>query len=158
MALFLSTYVNRIDKKGRVSVPAQFRAVLAGQNFNGIVAYPSFVNPAVEAAGMDRIEKLSASIDELDPFSEERDAFATSILAECVQIAFDSEGRIVIPERLMDVAGLGDRAAFVGKGQTFEIWEPERYSEHQKAARERAFEQRAKLRLRKAAPAGEEGA
>ena len=83
MALFLSTFEKPIDKKARVSVPPQFRAALGNQEFKGIVAYPSFINPAVEASGYDRILQLSESIETFDPFSEERDAFATAILAEC---------------------------------------------------------------------------
>src|ERR1700755_2722640 len=100
MALFLSTFEKQIDKKGRVSVPPTFRAVLAAQSFNGMIAYASFTNPCIEACGMERIEKLHAGIEALDPFSEERDAFATAILAGSTQMAFDSEGRVVIPEAL----------------------------------------------------------
>ncbi len=62
VALFISTFVNKVDKKGRVSVPAPFRAALAGQSFAGIVAYPSFVLSAIEACGIDRMEELSQGI------------------------------------------------------------------------------------------------
>src|SRR5687768_12823833 len=102
MALFLSTYTNKVDKKGRVSVPASFRVVLASQNFPGIVAYDSFINPCVEACGMDRIEKLHSQIETLDPFSEEHDAFAATILGGSQQLAFDGEGRVMLPKAMMD--------------------------------------------------------
>lgn len=148
MALFLSTYTNKIDKKGRVSVPAPFRASLASQHFNGIVAYASFVHPCVEACGIDRIERLSESIDDLDPFSEERDAFATSILGGCVQLGFDGDGRVLLPELLISEASLSDRAVFVGKGQTFEIWKPETFEEYSTKARELARDRRGNLSLR----------
>src|SRR4051812_17549324 len=124
MALFLSTYVNKLDKKGRISVPAPFRTVLAEQKFAGIVAYGSFINPCIEGCGFDRIERLSASIDALDPYSDERDAFATTILGGSMQLAFDSEGRVFLPESLIELARIVDQAVFVGKGATFEIWEP----------------------------------
>lgn len=148
MALFLSTYSNKVDKKGRVSVPAPFRTVLVHQHFNGIVAYASFVNPCVEACGMDRIEQLSASIDTLDPYSEERDAFATTILGGSTQLAFDGEGRVLLPEELMAEAGIKTQVVFVGKGATFEIWNPDRFDEYASKAREIAKEQRAALRLK----------
>jgi len=99
MALFLSTFAKKIDKKGRVSVPAQFRAALTEESFGGIVVYSSFVNPCVEASGMARIEKLSSGIDSLDPFSDERDAFATAVLGGSFQLQFDSEGRVTLPPR-----------------------------------------------------------
>jgi MraZ protein len=147
MALFLSTYVNKIDKKGRVSVPAPFRSVLAGQSFPGIVIYGSFINPCIEGCGFDRIERLSAGIDALDPYSDERDAFATTILGGSMQLAFDSEGRVFLPESLMALAKLEEQAVFVGKGATFEIWEPLTFNAYAEKARELAKNQRASLRL-----------
>ena len=102
MALFLSTFKNKIDKKGRVSVPATFRNALKGQNFHGIIAYPSFINPCVEACSFERISKMSDNIETLDPFSEERDAFATAILGGSQQLNFDGEGRVMLPELLLE--------------------------------------------------------
>lgn len=154
MALFLSTYANKIDKKGRVSVPAPFRTVLANQHFNGIVAYSSFVNECIEACGMDRIEQLSASIDTLDPYSEERDAFAMAILGGSIQLAFDGEGRVLLPENLLEMAGINEKAVFVGKGATFEIWSPEKFDAYAEKARQVAKEQRAALRLQAAPKPG----
>lgn len=148
MALFLSTYTNKVDKKGRVSVPASFRAVLASQNFSGIVAYDSFINPCVEACGMDRIERLHAQIDTLDPFSEEHDAFSATILGGSQQLPFDGEGRVMLPKSMLEANGIEDQAVFVGKGQTFEIWEPKAFTEHMATARKLAQERRSQLRAR----------
>ena len=146
MALFLSTYCNKLDKKGRISVPAGFRTVLGKQEFSGIVAYSSFINQCIEACGMDRIEKLSSRIETLDPFSEDRDAFATAILGGSVQLGFDGEGRVMLPESLITLAGLKDQALFVGKGETFEIWEPEAFAAYSAQAREIARARRGHLR------------
>ncbi len=147
MALFLSTYENKVDKKGRVSVPAQYRNMLASQVFHGVVAYASFNHPCVEACGIDRMERLSDSIDALDPYSDERDAFATAILGGSEQLAFDGDGRVVLPEALMKTAGITDKAVFVGKGKTFEIWNPETFRKYAEKARELAHQQRGNLRL-----------
>ncbi len=144
MALFLSTFVNKVDRKGRVSVPATFRTALAGQNFNGIIAFRSFKLPALEASGIDRMEELSGRIDALPEFSEDRDALS-SILADAQPLAFDGEGRIVLPELLCQHAGLTEAAAFVGLGRTFQIWEPQRFEQHQQEMRERARRQGATL-------------
>ncbi len=152
MALFLSTFTNKLDKKGRVSVPAQFRAALVGQEFAGIIAYASFINPCIEACGFDRIAKLSANIESLEPFSEERDAFATAILGGSVQISFDGEGRVMLPEPLLKDAGIKDQVLFVGKGETFEMWEPKAFEEY--AARARALAREKRLRLRSDSPTG----
>lgn len=149
MALFLSTYQNKIDKKGRVSIPAPFRAVLAKEDFQGIIAYSSFVNPCIEACGVQRISRLNASIDLLDPFSAERDAFATSILGGSVQIAFDGEGRVMLPADLLEASKITDLATFVGKGETFEIWNPKQFAEYAERARALAKNARATLQLSK---------
>ena len=147
MALFLSTFEKKIDKKGRVSVPAQFRASLTEEAFGGIVVYSSFIHPCVEASGMSRIEKLSNSIDSLDPFSEERDAFATAVLGGSSQLQFDSEGRVSLPPELLAATGIDEDVVFVGKGQTFEIWEPKKFAAYSKAARELALAKRGSLKI-----------
>ena len=146
--LFLSTYHNRIDKKGRVSVPASFRGALTGQDFAGIVAYASLMHPAIEACGMDRIKKINGRIELLDPFSEERDAFAATIFGESVQLAFDGEGRVMLPESLIESASLKEQAVFIGKGETFEIWEPKAFEAHVTRARELARDKRYQLRAK----------
>ena len=71
--MFLSTYENRIDKKGRVSVPASFRSYLSNLGYNGVICFPSFNNQSIEAWPQDRIEKISNSIDALNPFEEKKD-------------------------------------------------------------------------------------
>ena len=142
MHLFLSTFTNRIDKKGRVSVPAQFRAVLRQDEFQGIIVYPSFVNPCIEASGFSRIEEISSIIEDLDPYSEEKDAFATAILGDSHQLSFDSEGRVILPEVLIKNIALDDKVLFIGKGKSFEIWNPTRFEDYSSKAKEFARNQR----------------
>ena len=60
--MFLSSFENKIDKKGRVSVPATFRSHLNSMGYNGFISYPSFNHAALEACSQDRIEKLSNTI------------------------------------------------------------------------------------------------
>lgn len=149
MNLFLSTFTNKIDKKGRVSVPAQFRAALRQEEFQGIITYPSFVNECVEACGLKRISEISEGIEALDPYSEERDAFATAILGESYQLPLDSDGRVMLNPALIEAADLADKALFIGKGKTFEIWNPLKFATYAEKARKFAREQRDKLRINK---------
>lgn len=141
MALFLSTVVNKIDRKGRVSVPAPFRNALAGQSFMGIVALPSFKFPAVQCAGMDWMERLTSRIDALDLYSDAHDDFTASLFADAYSLPFDVDGRVVLPEKLVAHARLTDTAAFVGRGPTFEIWHPAAFESYRDQARARTAEQ-----------------
>jgi MraZ protein len=137
VAVFLSTFLNKVDKKGRVSVPASFRAQLAAQEFAGIVAFPSFRFEALDCCGLDRMLEMSARHDALDQFSEEHENLAL-IFAQAQQIPFDGEGRISLPEELCAHAGITETVAFVGHGKTFQIWEPDRLALHSAEARKRA--------------------
>jgi MraZ protein len=139
VAVFLSTYLNKVDRKGRVSVPAAFRAALAGSGSSGIVAYRAVKLPAIEAAGLDRIEEMSRRLDSLPELSEEREALAT-LLADMEQLAFDGEGRIMLPPGLAKHAGIEGDATFVGGGPTFQIWEAGRFKRHQEEMRARIRE------------------
>lgn len=147
MALFISTFVNKVDRKGRVSVPATFRAALKGQSFNGIAAFRSYREATLEACAMDRMEELSRGLDALDQFSAEQDELASTIFADAHQLAIDGDGRIVLPPLLAEHAGITDQAAFVGRGATFQIWSPNTFTRHQDEARKRAADRGATLRL-----------
>ena len=144
--MFLSSYENKLDKKGRVSVPASFRSHLSSIGYNGFVAYPSFNHEALEACSEDRIEKLSNTIDSLNPFEEKRDYFATSILSESVSLQFDSEGRVLIADKLLDHAKIKNIILFVGLGKTFQLWEPKSFEKFKTVARKKAYQNRSNLK------------
>ena len=144
--MFLSTYENKLDKKGRVSVPASFRSYLSNLGYNGVICYPSFNNQSIEAWPQDRIEKISNSIDNLSPFEEKRDFFATSILSESTSLQFDSEGRISITTKLLKHAKIKNSMIFVGQGKTFQIWEPSIFEKFKINARKKANINRASLK------------
>ena len=144
--MFLSTYENKLDKKGRVSVPASFRSHLSNLGYNGVICYPSFNNSSIEACSQDRIEKLSNTIDSLNPFEEKRDYFATSILSESVNLQFDTEGRVSLTEKLLTHAKIKNNILFVGLGKTFQIWEPKIFEKFKIEARKKSFKNRGSLK------------
>ena len=144
--MFLSTYENKLDKKGRVSVPASFRSYLSNLGYNGVICYPSFNNQSIEAWPQDRIEKISNAIDSLNPFEEKRDFFATSILSESINLQFDSEGRISLTSKLLKHAKIKSSMIFVGQGKTFQIWEPTVFEKFKVNARKKANLNRASLK------------
>ena len=144
--MFLSTYENKLDKKGRVSVPASFRSYLTNMGYNGIVCFPSFNNQSIEAWPQDRIEKISNAIDTLNPFEDKKDYFATSILSESINLQFDSEGRILITEKLLRHAKIKNSMLFVGQGKTFQIWEPTSFEKFRVTARKKSNITRANLK------------
>ena len=122
--MFLSTFENKIDKKGRVSVPAQFRSYLSNLGYNGVICFPSFNHQCIESWPQDRIEMITSAIDNLNPFEEKKDYFATSILAESINLQFDGEGRILLTNKLIKHAKIKNNMLFVGQGKTFQIWDP----------------------------------
>ena len=144
--MFLSTYENKLDKKGRVSVPASYRSYLSNLGYHGVICYPSFNNQSIEAWPQDRIEKISNSIDSLNPFEEKRDLFATSILSESTNLQFDSEGRISLTSKLLKHAKIKNSMVFVGQGKTFQIWEPTIFEKFKVNARKKANLNRASLK------------
>lgn len=130
-------------------MPASFRSYLSNLGYNGVICYPSFNNPSIEACSQDRIEKISSTIDSLNPFEERRDFFATSILSESVYLQFDTEGRISISVNLLKHANIKNSMLFVGQGQTFQIWEPAIFEKFKVQARKKANLNRASLKWEK---------
>ena len=147
--MFLSTFENKLDKKGRVSVPASYRSYLSNIGYNGIICYPSFNNQCIEAWPQDRIEKISNAIDSLNPFEEKKDYFATSILSESINLQFDSEGRVQLTPKLLKHAKIKNSMLFVGQGKTFQIWEPMLFEKFRANARKKSNVNRASLKWEK---------
>ena len=147
--MFLSTYENKLDKKRRVSVPAPFRSYLSNLGYNGIICFPSFNHPSIEAWPQDRIEKISNTIDSLNPFEEKKDYFATSILSESVNLQFDGEGRIALTKKLLKHSKIKNSILFVGQGKTFQIWEPTSFEKFRVNARKKSNINRAGLKWEK---------
>ena len=147
--MFLSIFENKLDKKGRVSVPASFRSYLSNLGYNGVICFPSFNNQSIEAWSQDRIEKISNAIDTLNPFEEKKDYFATSILSESTNLQFDSEGRILLTQKLLKHAKIKNSMLFVGQGKTFQIWEPSTFEKFRVTARRKSNINRASLKWEK---------
>ena len=147
--MFLSTFENKLDKKGRVSVPASYRSYLSNLGYNGIICFPSFNNQCLEAWPQDRIEKISNAIDTLSPFEEKKDYFATSILSESASLQFDSEGRIILTSKLLKHSKIKNNVLFVGQGKTFQIWEPTSFEKFRVNARKKSNINRASLKWEK---------
>lgn len=152
MALFLSTFVNKIDKKGRVSVPATFRAALSSESFQGFVAFRSYRHQGIECCSESRMAEIASSVDSLDMFSDEQDDLTAAIFADALQIPFDGDGRIVLPQKLREYANIDDQIAFVGRGKTFQLWHPDVFVKVQEEARKRVQEKQATLKVSPHAP------
>ncbi len=149
MALFLGTIENKIDTKGRVSVPADFRMAIKNDDFQGVILYHSFTNKCIEGCTMSRMEQLSDATDNLDLFSEENENLNSLIFSDARQLAFDITGRVIIPSDLLEFAGIKGNALFVGRGKTFQIWNADEFKKHQEQAREKAFKNRPSLSFKK---------
>ena len=142
MGQFVSTFTNKIDSKGRVSVPASFRAILAKEDGEGIYCYPSLDAPALDA-GCDRLVKqIGELLEELAPYGDEKDQLATALYGDSVMLKIDSDGRVNLPPALREHAGISDKVVFVGLGGKFQIWEPEKFEAHRLQAREKVRELR----------------
>src|SRR5438105_4355825 len=124
---FVSNFTLRLDAKGRVSIPAPFRAVLARDGFDGLYCYPTLAAPALDAGGNALLAEIESLIVRFAPYSEEREEVATSLYGTSEVLKLDGEGRVMLTEALKTHAGIMDAAAFVGLGHKFQIWEPGRF-------------------------------
>jgi len=145
VSLFLSTTVNRLDKKGRISVPSTFRAALSEQSFQGVVLFCSHHHACIEGFGWGYVEEMNTRLDTFDLFSDEQDDLATAIFADCIQLPFDKEGRIILPFELIAHAELDEQASFVGLGRKFQIWNPDNFQARRVHARKNIREQKLTL-------------
>ena len=135
MNRFVSNFTNRLDSKGRVSIPAPFRAVLARDGFEDLYVHPALDAPALDAGGNTLLNEIDAFLSTLSPYSDERDQLSTALFGTSEILKVDPEGRVILTETVKAHAGVGDAVTFVGLGHKFQIWEPERFRAHLEEAR-----------------------
>lgn len=140
MDRFVSNFTNRLDSKGRVSIPATFRAVLARDGFEGLYVHPGLDVPALDAGGNALLSEINGLLNTLSPYSEERDLLSTALLGTSEILKVDPEGRVTFSEALKAHAGIADAVTFVGHGHKFQLWEPERFRLHLEEARAKVRE------------------
>ena len=129
MSDFIGRYLNKVDKKGRVSVPAGWRPSLISKDFSGIIAQSSLSEKAIDAYPRDYLELLQGKLDLNDPLLEENEYETTVIFGGSV-LSFDSEGRVVLSDSLRNEINLATEALFVGMGRRFRIWNPKIFNEY----------------------------
>jgi MraZ protein len=136
--LYLGNYVSRLDAKGRVSIPAPFRALLAKDGYEGLFVHPSLDVEAVDCGGHALLRELNMLLDTYPPYTEERDTLSRALLGDSERLKVDPEGRVLLTESCKLRAGISTEVAFVGMGHKFQIWEPGRFRAQQDEARSRA--------------------
>jgi MraZ protein len=137
MDRFVSHFTLRLDAKGRVSIPASFRAVLVRDGFEGLYCYPTLDRPALDAGGNALLGEIETLIARYSPYSEQREQFSTALFGTSEVLKIDGEGRIGLTESLKAHAGISDEATFAGLGHKFQIWEPGRFRAELAEATER---------------------
>jgi MraZ protein len=130
MDRFVSNITLRLDSKGRVSIPAAYRAVLARDGFDGLYCYPALNQPAIDAGGNALLAEIERLIGRFPPYSNEREEFLAALYGTGETLKIDSEGRVILTDALKGHSGISDAISFVGLGHKFQMWEPERFRAH----------------------------
>ena len=144
--LFMDTVVNKVDAKGRVSLPADYRAIVKTKE-SEIVCYRSLTAPCIEGCLEDLLDKLASEMeDALDFFSETQDDLTNLVFGDAKRYSFDSTGRIMLSEKLLKHAQIKDSAVFVGKGRKFQIWNPKNWEKEEARIRAEVMKKRPSIR------------
>ena len=144
--LFMDTIYNKVDAKGRVSLPSDYRAIVKELSTE-IVCYRSLSSPCIEGCTEELLEKLASEMEtSLDFFSQTQDDLTNLIFGDARRFTFDSTGRISLSEKLLKHAEITDTAVFVGKGRKFQIWNPENWAKEEARIRAEVLKNRPSLR------------
>jgi MraZ protein len=135
MSRFLSNATNRIDAKGRVSVPSAFRSVLAQRNVQELYCFQDFVFPAISIGGPDLLERFERQIAAEDPFSPDANEMSLLIHGGGVFMKLDAEGRLMVTDFIRGFTGISDEVTFVGRADHFQLWQPQAFVAAQAQAR-----------------------
>ena len=123
--LFLSTFETKIDKKGRISIPARYRSLLE-KSEEELILFSTPESNYVQGCGNNYIKRLWETNLELDQISNEA-LYIQDILSDSIHAKIDAEGRILLSEKLIEIAKLTSTVLFAGRGETFQIWDPKNF-------------------------------
>ncbi|MGF1605109.1 MAG: division/cell wall cluster transcriptional repressor MraZ [Rhodothalassiaceae bacterium] len=130
MALFWGEYEKRIDKKGRVSVPSEFRTALAQSGSQELIVLPEPKQPWVRGMPRHAFEQVLAQLQrQHGRFTAQRTRASRFVFGRARPLSFDPEGRISLPKAFLEHAGITDALVFVGGGDHIQIWQPDRLNE-----------------------------
>lgn len=124
--MFNSSFEGGIDAKGRVSIPAAFRAALGTEQ--KVYVYPAIDGSGCLEGGGEALMALNRAIlSRMNPADPVTHGFKHAIFSRSFELALDSTGRISLPKGMMDLGGFRERVVFAGLDDRFQIWDPERY-------------------------------
>lgn len=135
MNRFLSHATNRIDAKGRVSVPAPFRSVLQERQIQELYGFQDFVFPAISIGGPELMERIERQLGGLDGFSQEAHQMSLLVHGGGVFMKLDTEGRLMVTDFIRSFTGITTEVTFVGRADYFQLWQPQAFQDAQSAAR-----------------------
>lgn len=136
MNRFLSNATNRVDAKGRVSVPSAFRNILSASGIEELYCFQDFHYPAINVGGPELLARFERRLSELDPFAPEASRMSLLIHGGGIYMKLDSEGRLTVTDFIRSFTGIEGEVTFVGRADYFQLWRPEGFLEAQNAARE----------------------
>jgi MraZ protein len=119
--MFLGQYHHTIDGKGRLTVPARYRDLLAAEGAYLTQGFDKNINvypPKIFDRIFDRVNNLNMT----DPSAR---LLRRLMFSNAEQVDLDKTGRILIPQFLREEISLSSEAVIVGMGDYFEIWSPD---------------------------------
>ncbi|RIJ21396.1 division/cell wall cluster transcriptional repressor MraZ [Henriciella barbarensis] len=142
--MFVSTYETALDAKGRVSVPASFRAALGGGS--RLFLWPAMDGSGCLEGGGDELMALyRQTLARMAPTDPHRRAFMHAIFTKSADLKMDDTGRITLPGHLLEAAGITKKLVFAGAFDRFHIWEPSRFQAFDEKMAQAALENQGAL-------------
>lgn len=136
--MFIGTHIHGVDAKGRVSSPAEFRAQATREGLEGVYLWPALDGVYLCGCGGELMARYEQALRQSDPFDGPAHPGVSMVLSRARLFKFDATGRITLPKKLVDDAGLDGQGVFVGRGDRFEVWSVAGWEAHSAAETLRA--------------------
>jgi len=125
--MFRGRFEHTVDAKGRVSIPAKYRELLAEKSDNCIMV--TNFDRCLMAFPLDEWQVWEEKVTSMSMVKKEATAFQRFFISGAQECAIDKLGRILIPPTLRSYGKLEKNVVFVGLGKRFELWSKERWEE-----------------------------
>ncbi|HOJ17023.1 MAG: division/cell wall cluster transcriptional repressor MraZ [Ignavibacteriales bacterium] len=127
--MFKGHYIHSIDSKGRIAIPAKLRKYISPDAEESFVMLKG-TEKCIDIYPRDRWAEIETRLEKLNPFNPKQARLIRIMLDNAQEDKMDSQSRILIPQELLDYAGIKNEVLVLGVLKKIEMWDPQEYEKY----------------------------
>jgi MraZ protein len=126
---FSGEYRFALDNKKRINIPAGIRKMLPPES-EGTLIFTRGFEGCVYVYPFDEWQRLTKKLNTLDSFQVKVRNFIRQFVGSAFKTVMDTQGRVLLPDKVLEMAGITKEVLLLGSLNKWELWDPEKYEQY----------------------------